>query len=72
MGTPIFNSFCGVEYANLPRVVNHPRLGNCTNVTTSIIVSKMKDGSIETLNTFYRPYKENFEEVEYERDQIGC
>jgi len=41
--------------ASLFRVVDHPRLGNCYNVRTSVIVNKYFDGTIETLNTIYKP-----------------
>ena len=41
--------------ARLPFVINHPKLGDCANVRTSVIVRKYFDGTIETLNTFYKP-----------------
>lgn len=37
--------------------MNHPRLGQGL-VRTSIVIKKNSDGSFETLNTIYKPVKE--------------
>ncbi len=41
--------------ASLPLVLDHPQLGNCYNVRTSVIVQQYFDGTIETRNTIYKP-----------------
>jgi hypothetical protein len=41
--------------ARLPYVIGHPRLGNCYDVRTSVILNKYFDGTIETRNTIYKP-----------------
>lgn len=41
--------------ASLPLVLDHPRLGKCLNVCTSIVLHKYFDGTIETMNTIYKP-----------------
>jgi len=41
--------------ASLPLVLDHPVLGNCKNVRTSIVVHQYFDGTIETKNTVYKP-----------------
>lgn len=48
------------EYATL-YVMNHPALGEDL-VRTSIVIKKNKDGSFETLNTVYKPVKEETDE----------
>lgn len=45
-----------VEYARVYGV-DHPILGK-DNIRTSLVVKKFSDGSFETLNTVYRPAKE--------------
>lgn len=44
-----------VPVASLPIVINHPKLGTCYNVRTSKILQQYFDGTIETLNTIYKP-----------------
>ena len=41
--------------ASLPYVVDHPHLGTCSNVRTSIVLCQCFDGTIETMNTIYKP-----------------
>lgn len=43
------------EVASLQLVVNHPRLGWCSDVRTSTVLHKFPDGSFETRNTIYKP-----------------
>ena len=56
-GVPQFYPVGDVEVASLT-TVDHPRLG-ATSVRTSAIVKHSGDGSFETMNTIYVPYKEN-------------
>jgi hypothetical protein len=46
----------GYEFAKV-YAMNHPILG-MTDVRTSIVIKKNPDGSFETLNTIYKPVKE--------------
>lgn len=58
MGTPEFWNWNDDErypVASLPYVVDHPRLGSCRNVRTSVVLCKYFDGTIETKNTIYKP-----------------
>jgi hypothetical protein len=41
--------------ASLPVVLDHPRLGNCYDVRTSVVLHQYFDGTIETMNTIYKP-----------------
>ena len=41
--------------ARLPYVLNHPVLGSCNDVRTSVVLRVLKDGTIFTLNTIYKP-----------------
>jgi hypothetical protein len=41
------------EVASLMRVLNHPRLGNCLDVRTSVVLQKF-EGGFETRNTIYK------------------
>ena len=52
-----FNGIEGDDFrvAYITIVLNHPRLGYCRNVRTSTIVKVTPDGTIETLNTIYKP-----------------
>ena len=57
MGTPEFwnwNDNEELPVAYLPYVVNHPRLGRCRDVRTSVVLTKYPDGTIETRNTIYK------------------
>lgn len=57
-GTPKFLNWIGDPdrpVARLPYVLNHPSLGDCKNVRTSVILRVLKDGTIFTLNTIYKP-----------------
>ena len=38
------------------RALNHPRLGNC-DAHTTVILKAFEDGSLETLNTIYKPFE---------------
>lgn len=40
--------------ASLQYVIGHPKLGNCTNVRTSVVLKVLDDGTIETKNTIYK------------------
>ena len=43
---------------SLERVLNHPKLGSCRDVRTSVIVTPIDEhGKFETLNTIYEPYQ---------------
>jgi hypothetical protein len=58
IGVPEFwnwNDDVRYPVAYLPYVIGHPRLGDCYDVRTSIIVQQYFDGTIETLNTIYKP-----------------
>lgn len=58
VGTPVFwnwNENPTQPVASLPLVLDHPRLGKCLNVRTSIVLHKYFDGTIETMNTIYKP-----------------
>lgn len=44
-----------IPVASLSIVIDHPRLGTCYNVRTSKILYQYFDGTIETLNTIYKP-----------------
>lgn len=60
VGTPEFWNWNGditQPVASLPVVLDHPRLGNCYNVRTSVVLREWFDGTIETMNTIYKPYK---------------
>jgi hypothetical protein len=49
--------------AVLPYVVDHPQLGDCQNVRTSVVCSPMDDdGTFLTLNTRYTPHKDVYNE----------
>ena len=48
-----------VEYARVSGL-NHPILGS-DDIRTSIVLKKHDDGSFETMNTLYVPYKEKHE-----------
>lgn len=56
-GTP---NFMGVDPYSIAKVyaVDHPKLPTGV-VWTSAVIKKNEDGSFETLNTLYKPYKEN-------------
>lgn len=55
IGQPLFSPSANApQFAKLEKIFNHPRLGDCTNVTTSEIVS-VENGVIETRNTIYTP-----------------
>jgi hypothetical protein len=58
VGDPVFDKklFPGHEVAHV-RTVNHYVWGQ-DDVRTSRIVKKNDDGSFETLNTIYKPFKE--------------
>lgn len=43
--------------------LDHPKLPRGA-VWTSIILEKNKDGSFETLNTIYKPYKDNNDPID--------
>jgi hypothetical protein len=58
LGVPKFwnwNDDITKPVASLPLVLDHPQLGNCYNVRTSVIVHQYFDGTIETMNTIYKP-----------------
>lgn len=57
MGTPEFWNWNDDErypVASLPYVVDHPRLGSCRNVRTSVVLNVYLDGTIETKNKIYK------------------
>lgn len=56
LGEPIFDEYPQGTVAGV-HAVDHPILG-WQYVRTSLIVQKNDDGSFETLNTIYTPYKE--------------
>ncbi len=57
IGVPQFynwNHDARYPVASLQYVLNHPKLGNCYNVRTSVVLNT--DGvTIETQNTIYKP-----------------
>lgn len=58
VGTPRFwnwNDDPTKPVATLPYVVDHPVLGTCVGVRTSIVLQQRNDGTIETMNTIYKP-----------------
>lgn len=52
--------FPGYEVAHV-RTLNHYNWGN-DKVRTSVVLKKFPDGSFETMNTMYVPYKGNDEQ----------
>jgi hypothetical protein len=47
-----------VTVGYLPKVVDHPKLGNIGNVRTSAVITPIdSEGRFETLNTIYEPYQ---------------
>lgn len=57
-GEPVFWSWTeDVEVARLEIVYNHPRLGECRDVRTSMIKQKFENGDFETVNTIYKRLK---------------
>lgn len=58
IGDPVFDTkmFPGYEVAHV-LAVDHYRLGY-GGVRTSSVLNKFDDGSFETMNTIYKPYKE--------------
>lgn len=43
--------------ASLPYVINHPKLGTCPDVRTSVVQKVLDDGTIITRNTVYKPIR---------------
>lgn len=41
--------------ARLPMIYGHPKLGHCADVRTSLIKELLRDGTICTMNTIYKP-----------------
>lgn len=56
LGEPLFEEYPQGTVAYV-HAVDHPKLG-FQSVRTSLIVHKNDDGSFETRNTIYTPYKE--------------
>jgi hypothetical protein len=50
-----FNDRVDQPVASFAHVVNHPKLGSCEIYRTSLIIAKLDDGTIETMNTIYKP-----------------
>lgn len=63
LGEPYFINVGGDQEVAHIYAVNHPRLG-MMSVRTSLVVKKFEDGSFETLNTMYVPYKENDDTID--------
>ena len=57
---PVFTKVGDRDEVASVYAVDHPRLG-MTSVRTSLVVKKNDDGSFETLNSLYVPYKEDDE-----------
>jgi uncharacterized protein with NRDE domain len=51
------NEYGEVLIARIYGVMDHPRLGAQYSVRTSVVVKVEEDGTIETLNTIYKPFK---------------
>lgn len=62
-GNAVFDTdmFEGHEVAHV-RPVNHPAWGS-QRVRTSSVVNKFDDGSFETMNTMYKPFKADVKEI---------
>lgn len=44
-----------LTFASIPLVLDHPRLGKCFNVRSSVVCSGIDDeGSFYTMNTYYK------------------
>jgi hypothetical protein len=58
IGVPQFYNWFGnpdQPVARLQYVIGHPALGNCSDVRTSVVQKVLDDGTIETMNTIYKP-----------------
>lgn len=58
IGVPKFYNWDGQPdqpVARLQYVMNHPRLGDCPDVRTSVVQKVLDDGTIITRNTIYKP-----------------
>ena len=62
INTPEFFSIDDQQYARV-YTIDHPKLGMCY-VYTSLILNRNEDGSFETLNTIYKPYKDNNDPID--------
>lgn len=49
--------FVGDDEVAQVDALDHPRLG-CQRVYTSVVIRKEEDGTFETLNTIYKPVKQ--------------
>lgn len=62
-GSPRFVNVNGDKIVAWVYALDHPRLG-MGEVRTSLVVDQKFDGSFETLNTMYVPYKENDDTID--------
>lgn len=55
VGVPQFSQWGENTVARLQYVIDHPVLGNCSDVRTSSVSKVLFDGTIITRNTIYKP-----------------
>ena len=58
-GTPTFHKVdfndITLTFASIPLVLDHPKLGRCFDVNSSVVCSGIDDeGSFYTMNTYYK------------------
>jgi hypothetical protein len=68
-GTPTFHKVdfndITLTFASIPLVLDHPKLGRCFDVRSSVVCSNLdEDGSFYTMNTHYKkatnePYQDD-------------